>query len=443
MNILFITHFFPPKHNAGTENYTAGLAQTFSAKGHDVQVLCAEDWQSGPSYWNGVTKETYKGVPVHRIHLNWAKSSNPNRILYDSVQVENWLGGFLGRLKPDLVHVTSIYSLGVGTFRAVKHVGIPLVLTLTDFWFICPSIQLLHNNGQLCNGKTTAWECQACLSTSSQKFQKLNLLLSEPIRPWVWEKLAQIPLVTRQRGFRGMLLDMLERKQILTEALAIPDRVFSPSIFVQQMFAENSLNHIEVLRHGHDLSWLQKYNGKTKSNLLRFGYIGQIQTTKGVHVLVEAFQRARLDRGARLDIWGSLDKDNDYTHNLEKLIGNSRSIKLRGRFQRDNLAEVLADIDVLVVPSLWYENAPLVIQEAFATKTPVIATNLGGMAEAVTHEGNGLLFERNDVADLAKQMQRVINEPSLLTRLQAGIPSVKTIEAEVDQLEMIYQELVG
>lgn len=93
-------------------------------------------------------------------------------------------------------------------------------------------------------------------------------------------------------------------------------------------------------------------------------------------------------------------------------------------------------------PQLWFENAPLVIQEAFAAKTPVITTNLGGMAEAVIHEVNGLLFERGDANDLSQQMQRVVEDPELLACLWDGMPPVKTIEEEVTELETTYLNLL-
>lgn len=176
MQILFITHFFPPKHNAGTENYTLGLAKAFISKGHSVQVLCAEDWDSGEQYWNDVTTRLYDGIPVHRVHLNWIKADNPNKVLYDSPQVEEWLYQFLQNSHVELVHITSTTSLGVGIIRSAKRLGIPVVLTLMDFWFVCPSVQLLRSNGELCDGKTTAWECQSCMLENSNMFQKLKLV---------------------------------------------------------------------------------------------------------------------------------------------------------------------------------------------------------------------------------------------------------------------------
>jgi glycosyltransferase involved in cell wall biosynthesis len=89
---------------------------------------------------------------------------------------------------------------------------------------------------------------------------------------------------------------------------------------------------------------------------------------------------------------------------------------------------------------VWYDF-PLIIYEAFATKTPVIATDLGGMAEAIQHGATGLLFERGDAGDLARQLRRVIEEPGLLDSMKRQIPPVKTIAEEVNELEAIYFEL--
>jgi glycosyltransferase involved in cell wall biosynthesis len=111
-----------------------------------------------------------------------------------------------------------------------------------------------------------------------------------------------------------------------------------------------------------------------------------------------------------------------------------------GAFERSQIADVFSELDVVVVPSLWYENAPLVIAEAFAAGKPVIATNLSGMSELVRHEVNGLLFERGDVRSLATALRRIIVDPTLRGRLRAGIQPARTIEQEVDELVQLYQD---
>jgi glycosyltransferase involved in cell wall biosynthesis len=442
MKILLVTHFFPPKHNAGTENYTLGLALAFQARGHSVQVLCAEDWHSGNAYWNGVTQDVYDGIRVTRIHLNWMLADQPNRILYDSEPVNNWITHFLQRESFDVIHITSMASLGVGVMRVIKSAGIPLLLTLMDFWFICPSIQLLRSDGEICDGITTARQCQSCLMDNAGISRKLSKIgFSSDSRALLWEKLSQLKVVSRQRGFRGHLLDMNERKRLLKDALELPDVVLSHSKVVRDTFAVHTNREILILRNGHDLSWFKPLDRKKTDYRLQIGYVGQIIPVKGVHVLIEAYKRLGLNGNSKLSIWGDPYKNVEYTRRLETLIADEPAISLRGSFRHDDLTGVFSDIDVLVVPSIWLENAPLVIQEAFVTQTPVIASNIGGMAEAVTHEVNGLLFECGNVDELARLFQRLVAEPELLDTLRAGIPKVKRIEDEVDELEDIYSQL--
>lgn len=443
MRILLVTHFFPPRHNAGTENYTLGLAEALQSRGHSVQVLCAEDWGSGDSYWNGITEEVYQGVPVKRVHLNWAMADDPNRVLYYSEPMKRWMSQLLEAEPFDVVHVLSAYTFGIGILESVKTARIPLILTLMDFWFLCPSVQLLRNDGELCDGITTASECQSCIMVDmgiSQKMTRLGISLEAQAR--LWNPLSKVHVVARQRGLRGRLLDMNERKRLLKSAIELPDLVLTHSSIVRDMFALHTVRDITILQNGHELSWLKTYPGKTLDDRLRIGYVGQIIPIKGVHVLIESFKKVDPGGRVKLEIWGGLEKDPEYTGRLRALIENDPSIALHGRFAHDDLGEVFSNIDVLVVPSIWYENAPLVIQEAFAAGTPVIATNLGGMAEMISHEVNGLLFERGNADDLARQLRRVIEEPGLLERLKAGIPKVKTIEEEVGELEKIYDELV-
>jgi glycosyltransferase involved in cell wall biosynthesis len=443
MRILLITHFLPPNFNAGTEHYTLGLAKELLGRGHEVQIICAEDWQTGESYWNGVTEEVFEGVHVLRIHLNWLKAGDPNKILYDSLQVEKWLERFLMDARPDVVHVTSTMSLGVGVLRSVKRAGIPLIVSLMDFWFVCPSVQLLRSDGSLCDGETSPWDCQACLLAGSHLFQRVKQTgLPETAQAKLFASLSQINPISKIRGLRGMLLDMTERKQTLQDTLALADRILTHSDIVQTMVSRNINVRIDVLRNGQSLPWMGEPYQKAVSNACRFGYIGQIEKIKGVHILIAAFQQAAFGEQACLEIWGDLNRNPAYVQTLVDLREGNPSIHLRGRFNRDELAGVLSEIDVLVVPSIWYENSPLVIQEAFAANIPVITSNLGGMAEAVTHEVNGLLFERGDAADLARQMKRVAEEHGVLNRLRAGIPEVKSVQAEVDELENIYTEIL-
>src|SRR6266403_1933587 len=118
------------------------------------------------------------------------------------------------------------------------------------------------------------------------------------------------------------------------------------------------------------------------------------------------------------------------------------NVFFHGAYDNDRVGEVLADLDVVVVPSLWYENSPLTIQEAFIAGVPVITADAGGMAELVRDDVDGLRFRRGDVEDLRAKLQRVAADPEILERLRRGIPAVPTIEKHAAQLVDRYRSLL-
>lgn len=444
MKILFLTIGFPPRHWAGTETYTAAIAQELIKRGHETQILCTGDWATGPDYWNGYSDDLYKGIPVRRLNLNWTKAPDPFRYLYDNPVVADYLVGYLDEIRPDLVHVTSCETLSASVLRVVKAAGLPLVLSHTDFWFLCPRRNLLRSDGENCDGLTTDWDCLKCQLRNTKVYRWSSRVLPAQGVVRLLTTLSKYPLLTRQRGLRGMAGDMAARKAFLREAVSLPDRRTIASPFVHSVFAANGVtDSVKVTPFGHDLSWLDNYMGKVSSNLINIGFVGQIARFKGVHLLLKAVRSLQSDLGHRFHvrIYGNMQHDPDYGAELYALAADMDNVEFCGTYSRDQSAAVYGGMDILVVPSLWYDF-PLVIYEAFATKTPVIATNLGGMAEAVTHEVSGLLFERNNVADLADQLRRTITEPALLGELQSGIPPVKTIAEEVTEIEEIYRDLV-
>ena len=364
--------------------------------------------------------------------------------MFDSDDVERWFEQFVRRMEPDVVHVTSLITLGLGVIRAADRAGVPQVLTLMDFWFLCPRTTLLRGDGTLCDGHVSADECRLCLLADSK--------LDKRMRPWVpvawrtafWRGVSKRPWLAGVRGARGMALDVAHRQAAVRDALDRPEAILAHSRFVQQTFSRVwRAGRVRLVRNGHDVSWLQHAPAREASPALRVAYLGQLAAIKGVHVAVEGFRLAAAGDEARFDIWGDPSKEPAYASSLRTLVGSARNIVLKGPYSHDRLGEVLASADVVVVPSLWYENAPLVIQEAFAAKVPVIATDVGGMAESVRHGVDGLLFARGDARDLARQLRRLLDERDLRSRLVAGIPEVRTTSDELDELEGIYREIAA
>ena len=444
MKILFIANGFPSHRWAGTETYTAGIARALLMQGHSVQILCCGEWDEGPKYWNGYRDEFFNELPVRRIDLNWQRSPDPFRHLYNNPVIAAYLSQYLQELAPDLVHVSSCETLSASVLEVVKAQRIPLVLSITDFWFLCPKINLLRSDDENCSGVTTPWDCISCLGRHAKFYRVSKQLLPERLAESLWVSAGKIPLLTRQHGFRGMLGNVADRKRYLRHTFSLPDTRLVASQFVKDIYRNNGFDDpVQLHPYGHELTWLGKYRGKLPLSTIRLGYIGQIVPSKGVHLLVEAAKRlaGRSGKTAEFFIYGDLHKHPEYGRDLEALAKGSDNIHFCGIYPHENSAEIFSNIHALVVPSLWYDF-PLIIHEAFATQTPVIATNLGGMAESVSHDVNGLLFEQGNVDDLVGQLSRLLDEPGLLQKLTDGTPEVKSVEEEAAELEDVYFNLL-
>jgi glycosyltransferase involved in cell wall biosynthesis len=181
--------------------------------------------------------------------------------------------------------------------------------------------------------------------------------------------------------------------------------------------------------------------GSTRSSCLRVGYLGQLAPHKGVDLLVEAFQRLETSTGPELHIHGDQTAFPEYVEKLRTIVGNDPRISFHGPYLNNNAADLLSDLDVLVVPSRCYEIGPLVILEAFAARVPVVASRLPNMEHRVRDEVDGLLFRPDDIGDLSRQLQRLLDDPTLLEKLSDGIAPVRRFEDEMSELESIYESV--
>jgi glycosyltransferase involved in cell wall biosynthesis len=178
-------------------------------------------------------------------------------------------------------------------------------------------------------------------------------------------------------------------------------------------------------------------NGRPASS---FAYIGGLARQKGVHVLIDAFNQ--LPPSARLRIVGDETAFPDYCAHLRSRAVHP-GIEFVGRLDRDGVWQTLGQTDVLVVPSLWYETSSLVVQEAFATGTPVVAANHGALAERVQHGTNGLLTPPGDGLALQRTLQRLMDEPGLLARLRSGIQPVVELAQHLHGVERVYRQVLA
>jgi glycosyltransferase involved in cell wall biosynthesis len=217
--------------------------------------------------------------------------------------------------------------------------------------------------------------------------------------------------------------------------------VIAPSHFLKDQFVRDGYlpaEAIQVVENGIDIAGVVPHRERSEGDAVRFAYIGSIAPHKGVHILVEAFNQVQ--GLVHLDIYGDMEANPAYTAELRQKIAHP-AISLRGPVARQDIWRVLSEVDVLVVPSLWYENSPVIIQEAFAAGVPVIGSDLGGGGEKVQDGVNGLLFPPGDSHVLRMTLQRVVDEPPQIERMRRQIAPVTSAAENTRQIEAIYTAL--
>lgn len=430
MRIVFAVHHLPPRYTGGAELRTLRTASQMRGRGHEVEVICVEHTDRGPE--GGVAWEDglYDGIPVRRLSFDLAAVPDRFRWEYDNVWIGVHLRQYLAERAPDLFHLIGGYLISGRALRVAQEMGIPTVLTLTDFWFLCPRIHMWRSDGRLCQAVPEAAACVRCMAEERRRY-RLPGRIAPGLADVFW------------RSRKGLVDRIEARRAFLLEVLDGTDCIVSPSQFLRQFFVRAGVvpEKVVFIRQGRDFPTLRPEDlNKPASPCLRVGYIGQIAPHKGIHVL---FAAARLLAGAPLQVraYGDTSGFPRYVAGLRRLIRGDGRMGLNGAFSKEMLSRVLRELDVVVVPSLWYENSPNVILEAFAHCTPVIVSNVGGMAEMVEDGVGGLRFRRGDVEDLTRQLQRLLDRPALLEALREGIPPVKRVAEEMDELKRIYVQV--
>ena len=428
MKIVIAVHHFPPRYTSGAELRAYRTAAWLRDHGHDVHVVCVEAIDTGDGHGLTFEDRPYDGLPVRRLSFNLAAAPDPFRWAYDNPWIGEHLRGYLAQLAPDLLHLIGGYLMSGSTLRVAGDLGIGTVITLTDFWPLCPRITLLRSNGRLCTPPFDAVTCARCLGEERRRYR-----IPGRIAP------ALMDALWRMR--HGQIAQIEARMAFVRETLNRADAVISPSRFLGDLFVEAGVapGRIIFSRQGRDFPNLTpEVLKKTPAAHLRIGHLGQIAPHKGVHTLFEAVRKLP---GAALEVraYGDVGRFPDYTRHLRHIACQDSRLNLAGVYDRMEVSRILQGLDVVVVPSVWYENSPNTILEAFAHRTPVIASNLGGMAELVRNGENGLLFKSGDADSLAQQLQRLLDDPNLLPTLRAGIGPVKSVAHEMDELEEIYR----
>jgi glycosyltransferase involved in cell wall biosynthesis len=457
MRVLLVSHNYLPQHAAGTEIYTAQIASGLRSRGHQVAVFTTEkDIARRPLT---LSQREHQGIPVLELVNNLHYRSF--RETWDFPEIDRIFAGALERLRPDLVHFNHLMYLSAGCAEAARARGAAVAFTLHDFWLHCARFgQRVRADGGLCHDLDLE-RCARCLAGFPFAQSGLERRLAGGVAGL--RSATGIDLGPMARGARRALHSRADAAPAAGEEAAralLPEvrrrdgdlrlrltravhRFLSPSRFLRERYLEWGLpaGQVEHLPTGVDPALI----GGTRSprgERIRVAFLGTLIPAKGPGLLCEAWARlpAATRERARLELVGSPRHAPGYQRELRALAERAGA-SLRPPIAREEVADFLRATDLLVVPSLWFENAPLVILEALATRTPLLVSRLGGMAELVEEGRSGFGFAPGDADDLAARLAELVDAPERLDALYRPPVEVPTREQHLDRLEAIYREL--
>ncbi len=416
MKILIVVHDYLPLHKGGSEIHAHQTACELMARGHEVTALFTERDLSVPE--GSVRRGNLDGVPT--IELVHQREYADLRETWEQGAAGERFREIVAEVAPDVCHFHHLALWGSSALPTAKELGARVVVTLHDYYLLCDAATLLTSDARICTDGLRG-ECSDCLRR-------------HPVLPERWGG------GEREDIFRRGAAERFEQHR---RHLACADHIVSPSHFLAGLFEQAGFlraDRCTILRAGYP-GPVRPPRRRDRAAPLRVGYVGGIYFSKGVHLLVAAFGQLT-DAACELHVHGHLDWFPDYADELRR-EAQGRAVHFHGPFDPPRIDEILGEIDVLVVPSVWYENMPITINEAFRNGIPVVTADFGGMAEAVQHGENGLLFPRGDVSGLARALRRLSEDADLYDRLARGRPQVLSVEAVCDRLEAIYGQSRG
>jgi glycosyltransferase involved in cell wall biosynthesis len=442
MKVIHTLGWYFPESSGGTEVYVDGLVQELRSQGVQSIVAAAQ---------NGIQEATYNynGVEVYRYPVFPSVSTD---------QVRGYVphGGFedfacwLKDQKADLYHQHS-WSLGCGIhhLRLAKQLGMPTVVTVHVPGNVCLRGTMLLNGQEVCDGRIERSRCSTCWGSSRGIPAWASAVLAGMPTPLCKVTESSLPGSRLATAIATPAL-VNDHQHRLLEMATLADRIVAVCQWLYDALAINGIpqEKLVLCRQGVTASYpstpLSLENSKERTDPLRVGFLGRWDKVKGIEVLLEAVRRLPMKTPVELIIHGLAqgEREKAYRQQVLALAGNDKRIRVAEPLPREKVLSTLANFDLLAVPSQWLETGPLVVLEAHAVGTPVLGSNLGGIAELVRHGVNGWLVPAEDVEAWTQALSRLTHEQGLLAKLRQGVLQVRTMSAVALEMAALYRNVL-
>jgi glycosyltransferase involved in cell wall biosynthesis len=435
MKVLHIPFVFHPDPVGGTEVYVESLAHELTNLGIE-NIIAAAGVEEKTYRHNGLTVRRYQFEPTPRSLREQYGQGDPVALAH--------FEALLHREQPDIVHLHAYTrAVSLPMLRAAKRLNIPVVFTYHTPAITCMRGTLLRWGSDICDGRLDVSLCSACA---------LNQFLPSNLSIMLSQTPVSVGKALEKLNLKGKLATALRMRELMTLQHASMRALFEEADHVvvlcdwtAKLLEINGfhLKQLSLVRHGITSSSRANTPSskpeRASQKTLRMIYIGRILPMKGLHVLVPALRALPL-APLELDIFGAAP-DEAYLQTLNQLAADDPRIRFHASVPNDQVVSLLSQYDLLVVPSQVLETGPLVVLEAFAAGTPVMGSDLGGIAELVEDNMNGILVEADSVTAWQRALGRLVNQPELLPQLKQRVKPPPTMADVAQQMNMIYQAL--
>lgn len=402
MRLLILTHQAMPRHLGGTEWLADRLARDAMGAGHEVRLLTQVPAGAKRSSW-GLRRSCPDGIEILELHSNAAFADDPVRAEFDDPFAERCMEVLLQDFPAQAAVAFHGMKLSASVLQVLQRAGIPLIVVLTDFWFVCPNHSLLRWDDSLCRGPRHALDCVRCVHRTHRFLDGLWQDLPETE---MWEDLRS----RRRAGTLGPktvfgLAALEDRPDFLMNVLNRAHAVVALTSFARDLMIERGLapEKLRLLPHGPAMLEPMPH-ARAAGSIPVILMIGPVSRLKGAHVIVEALKRIP-DLRVELHCYGNVPQ-NAFGEGMREAAVVDPRFQLKGLFPPEKFPELLAHASALAAPALWYENGPLAVKSALAAGVPVLASAVGCFPELLEEGRHGLLIAPGDTAAWAAALQR-------------------------------------
>lgn len=367
IRFLHVTTHYPPDYLGGDARFVQYLSEELARMGHEVHIL------HNPSVYRILRKGGVSAAKepnetsVHR-HAHLAKNPRLEALISlnfgHSRAAVRTFEALIKEVQPEVIHWHNTKGFFTTPLHTPKSISL---YTAHDFYAVCPRSSLLKPGYQVCERPRM---CQMCLLR--------------------WKKPVQINRVANGRVLR----------------IPHDTRVIAPSNFTARRLMEEGIRVDSVLRNfSPDLG----FTGKPRKVSDIILYIGLMERHKGPLTLLEAFRKSSVQHGFSLYMLGEGSLKNRIAE-MAHDYGLSHRVRMLGFVPIRDATDILDRTAAVVVPSESYENAPLVIPEAFSAGIPVIGSDIGGLPEILNPEAGSVTFPAGNIDRLATVLTNLWRE---------------------------------